>query len=230
MKASMPLRLAALLALSLPTLACGQLSQADRDAGWRLLFDGATLKGWRQYRADTMPSGWFIKDGALTKTAATRDIMTVDQYGDFELTFDWRLTTGGNAGVFYRATEEYDHVYWSGPEYQLLDDANAPDGRSRLSSAGALMSVYPSPAGVVKPAGEWNAARLVVHGQHVEHWLNGTKVVDYELWSDDWKAKVAASKFRVWPNYGMAKRGYIAFQGDHSGELNLRNIRIREIK
>lgn len=227
---SINLRVMALCVSTLASVADAQLSQADQAAGWRLLFDGSTLKGWRGYRADTMPSGWFVKDGALTKTAGTRDIMTVDQYGDFELTFDWRLTTGGNAGVFYRATEEYDRVYWSGPEYQLLDDASAPDGRSRLSSAGALMSVYPSPAGIVKPANEWNSARIVVKGAHVEHWLNGTKVVDYELWSDDWKAKVAASKFGRWPNYGLAKRGYIAFQGDHSGELNLRNLRIREIK
>ena len=221
------------LALSFALLANACMMQKTPEAtpsDWRTLFDGATLTGWRGYRSDTMPSGWFVKDGSLTKTAGTRDIVTVDQYGDFELTFDWRLAMGGNAGVFYRATEEYDHVYWSGPEYQLLDDANARDGRSRLSSAGALMSVYPSPAGIVKPANEWNSARLVVNGAHVEHWLNGTKLLEYELWSDDWKAKVAASKFATWPNYGLAKRGYIAFQGDHAGELNLRNIRIREIK
>ena len=220
------------LALLLAVIAASCMAHAGQsaDAAWRPLFDGKSLTGWRGYRSDTVPSAWFVKDGAITKTAGTRDIMTVDQYGDFELTFDWRLTTGGNAGVFYRATEEYDHVYWSGPEYQLLDDANHPDGKSRLSSAGALMSVYPSPPGIVKPANEWNSARIVVQGPHVEHWANGTKLLEYELWSDDWKAKVAASKFRTWPNYGLAKRGYISFQGDHPGELNLRNIRIREIK
>ena len=196
----------------------------------RLLFDGATLNGWREYKGTTAPAEWFVRDGALMKTLGTRDIMTVDQFGDFELTFDWRIATGGNAGVFYRGTEEYDHVYWSAPEYQLLDDANAPDGRNRLTSAGSAFALYPAPAGSLKPVGEWNAARIVVSGSHVEHWLNGTKLLEYELGSPDWEAKVKASKFAVWPNYGRAKRGYIAIQGDHSGELALRNIRIREIK
>lgn len=197
---------------------------------WRLLFDGATVSGWRGYKTDTMPAGWFVRDSALMKTRGTRDIMTVDQFGNFELAFDWKIATGGNAGVFYRGTEEYDHVYWSGPEYQLLDDANAPDGRSRLTSAGSAFGLYPSPAGILKPAGEWNATRILVNGPHVEHWLNGAKLLEYELWSPNWEAKKQASKFRAWPNYGMARRGHIAIQGDHSGELALRNIRIREIK
>lgn len=210
--------------------AANQLSPADRAAGWRPLFDGTTVKGWRAYKADTVPSGWLVQDGALMKTRSTRDIMTVDQFGNFELAFEWKLATSGNAGVFYRGTEEYDHVYWSGPEYQLLDDANAPDGRSRLTSAGSAFGLYPAPAGIVKPAGEWNSTRIVVNGAHVEHWLNDTKLLEYELWSPDWEAKVKASKFGVWANYGRAQRGHIAIQGDHSGELQLRNIRIREMR
>ena len=199
-------------------------------AGWRPLFDGHTLNGWREYKAQTPPAGWFVRDSALTKTEGTRDLISVDQFGDFELELEWKLARGGNAGLFYRATEEYDRVYWSAPEYQMLDDANAPDGRSRLTSAGADYGLYPAPAGALKPAGEWNATRIVVKGAHVEHWLNGTKLLEYEFWSPDWEAKVKASKFGAWPGYGRAKRGHLAIQGDHNGELQLRNIRIREIK
>jgi len=199
-------------------------------SGWRPLFDGTTLNGWREYRGKTVPAGWYVRDGAITKTQGAPDIITVDEFGDFELTLDWKLASGGNGGIFYRGTEEYEHVYWSAPEYQLLDDAKAPDGRSRLTSAGADWGLYPAPVGALKPAGEWNSTRIVVKGAHVEHWLNGTKLLEYEFWSPDWETKVKASKFGAWPNYGRAKRGHIAVQGDHNGELQLRNFRIREIR
>jgi len=202
------------------------LSPAEREAGWQLLFDGHSMAAWRGYQSDTMPSGWHIVDGTLTKSASVGDIVTRAEYGDFDLRLDWKLDTGGNAGIFYRGTEEYPKIYWTGPEYQLLDDAHAPDGRSRLTSAGAAYGLYPAPAGIVHPAGEWNSARIVVRGHHVEHWLNGTKLLEYTLQSDDWTAKVAASKFARWPRYGMEARGHIAIQGDHDGELSLRNIRI----
>ena len=205
------------------------LSAAEQAAGWRVLFDGATTKGWRGYKSATMPNGWMVQNGTLTKTASVEDILTSDQFANFELALDWKIATGGNAGIFYRGTEEYEHIYWSAPEYQLLDDANAPDGKSRLTSAAAAYALYPPPAGIVKPAGEWNSTRIVVNGAHVEHWLNGQKVVQYELWSPDWEAKVKASKFKDWPNYGRAKSGYIAIQGDHNGVLALRNIKIRTL-
>jgi len=209
------------------------LSAADAKAGeWRPLFDGKTTAGWRGYKSPDVPAGWAAQDGVLIKDGKTRsaDLVTKDQYGDFELEFDWKLAPGGNAGVLYRGTEEYDHIYWSAPEYQLLDDAAHADGKNRLTSAGSAYALYPPPAGVVKAAGEWNSSRIVARGPHVEHWLNGKKVVEYELWSPDWEAKVKASKFKDWPNYGRAKKGYIAIQGDHEGELALRNIRIRELK
>lgn len=207
-----------------------QLTAAERGAGWRLLFDGQTTTGWRGYKDVAMPGGWDVVEGTLHKTAGVEDILTVDQFGDFELTFDWKLATGGNAGVFYRGTQEYDHIYWSAPEFQLLDDAHHADGRNRLTSAGAAYALYPSPAGIVKPGGQWNSARILVRGSHVEHWLNGTKLLEYELWSPDWTAKVKASKFIDYPKYGRATQGYIGIQGDHQGELSLRNIKIREIK
>jgi hypothetical protein len=201
----------------------------DGTAGWRVLFDGHDMNQWRGYKSDHMPAGWSIVNGVLTKTGSTDDIITRDQFSDFELSLDWKIAAGGNAGILYRGTEEYDHIYWSAPEYQLLDDAGAPDGKSRLTSAGAAYALYPSPAGIVKPAGEWNSTRIIVRGAHVEHWLNGTKLLEYELWSPDWEAKVKASKFAPWAHYGRAKKGYIAIQGDHTGTLELRNIRIREL-
>ncbi|MEK7401700.1 MAG: DUF1080 domain-containing protein [Gemmatimonadota bacterium] len=199
-------------------------------ADWRSLFDGKTTAGWREYKGQTVPDGWFVRDGALTKTAGVRDIISVDQFGDFELELEWKIERGGNAGLFYRATEEYDRVYWSAAEYQLLDDPNARDGRSRLTSAGSVYGLYPAPEGHLKPAGEWNTTRIVAKGAHAEHWLNGTKLAEYEYGSPDWEAKVKASKFNEWPNYGRSRRGHIAIQGDHNGELQLRSIRIREIK
>src|SRR5256712_6715408 len=190
------------------------LTPEQRAAGWRSLFDGTSTAAWRAYKQQTMPNGWKIVDGVLTKTGSVGDIITRDQFGNFELALDWKLSAGGNAGIFYRGTEEYDHIYWSAPEYQLLDDANHPDGKNRLTSAGADYALYPSPAGVVKPANQWNSSLIVVQGARVQHWLNGQKLLEYELWSPDWEGKVKASKFNDYPNYGRAKSGYISIQGD----------------
>lgn len=197
---------------------------------WLPLFDGRTLNGWRVYRGSAQPRGWYVKDGALTKNQATDDIITTEQFSNFQLDLDWRTSSGGNAGIFYRATEEYEKPYWSGAEYQLLDDPNHPDGKNRLTAAGAAYGLYPSEAGIVKPAGEWNHTTIVARGARVEHWLNGKKLLEYDNGSAEWNAKVAASKFSEWPNFGKARRGHIAIQGDHDGELSLRNVRIRELR
>jgi 3-keto-disaccharide hydrolase len=207
----------------------GTLTAQQTAAGWRPLFDGTNTDAWRGYKTQTLPAGWRIVDGVLTKTGSVGDLLTKDQFGDFELAFDWKLAPGGNAGVFYRGTEEYDHIYWSAPEYQLLDDARHPDGQSRLTSAGADYALYPSPAGVVKPADQWNSSLIVVKGDTVQHWLNGQKLLEYVLGSSDWQEKVKASKFVAYPNYGKARTGYIGIQGDHDGTLSIRNVRIRTL-
>ena len=193
---------------------------------WRSLM---STDAWRGYRETALPSGWHLMNGELMKEGTTNDIVTKDQFGDFELEFDWKIAKAGNAGIFYRGTEEYEKIYWSAPEYQLLDDAGHADAKDRRTAAAANYALDPSPAGLVKPAGEWNSGRIVVRGGHVEHWLNGQKAVEYELWSPQWEAKVKASKFVDWKNYGRARRGHIAIQGDHEGALSLRNVRIREI-
>lgn len=200
--------------------------QGSRDGEWHSMID-PSLGAWRGYREQGVPNGWHVEQGVLMKDGTAEDLMSREQYGDFELVFDWKLAPGGNAGVFYHATEQYDKVYWSGTEYQLLDDARHPDGRSRLTSAGAAYGIFPAPAGVVRPANEWNSSRIIARGTHVEHWLNGQKLLEYETGSPEWTARVAASKFHAFPAYGLATRGHIGLQGDHAGALAIRDLRIR---
>ena len=215
---------------STPSSGATSLTAEQRAAGWRPLFDGTNTSAWRGYRSQAFPAGWRIVDGVLTKSEAVGDIITRDQFENFQIALDWKLSAKGNAGIFYRGTEEYDHIYWSAPEYQLLDDAGHEDAKNRVTAAGANYSITPAPAGIVKPAGEWNSTLIVVNGNTVQHWLNGQKLLEYEIGSPDWVTKVKASKFNDYPNYGRAKRGHIAIQGDHEGTLSLRNIRIRELK
>jgi hypothetical protein len=202
------------------------LSPREQKKGWKLLFDGRTTNGWRAYRGDSMPSGWQVVDGALTRVGQAGDIVTKDQYADFELALEWKISEGGNSGIMYRVSEDHDYPWETGPEMQVLDDARHSDGKSELTSAGSCFGVYPAPRGAVKPAGEWNWVRIVVRGQHVEHWLNGTRVVSYELGSPDWAARVKASKFGAMPGYGRNAKGYIALQ-DHGDRVAFRDIKIR---
>jgi hypothetical protein len=201
---------------------------AATDSGWRVLFDGHTADQWRAYRGDSLPAGWQVVDGALTRVAPAGDIVTREQFQDFELALEWKVEAGGNSGVFYRVAEapELETVWQSGPEFQVLDDARHPDGRRPETSAGACYGVYPTPRGIVRPAGEWNEARIVVQGAHVEHWLNGRQVVAYELGSRDWEERVRRSKFADMPRYGREPRGHIALQ-DHGDRVAYRHIRIR---
>jgi hypothetical protein len=202
------------------------LTDAEKAAGWRLLFDGTTTAGWRNYGKPTISDGWKVQDGALTRTGAGGDIITTDQFKNFELSIDWKIEVGGNSGIFYRASEDTDAIYWNAVEMQVLDDAKHPDGQSPLTSAGAAYDLYPSPAGHVHPGGEWNSARLIVNGNHVEHWLNGFKLLEYELGSPDWISKVAGSKFKPHPRFGKNAQGHIGLQ-DHGNVVAYRNIKIR---
>ncbi len=197
---------------------------------WRTLSGDQFREFWRGWKSEGFPAGWHVDGDMLSKDGDVEDLVSRKVFGDFEIEFEWKLAPGGNAGFFYRGTREYDHIYWSAPEDQLLDDALHPDGRDRLTAAASAYALYAAPAGVVKSGGEWNAARVVVDGARVEHWLNGQKVVTYELWSPDWKEKVAASKFAAYPNYGLAKSGLIGIQGDHDGNLALRHMRIRKLR
>jgi hypothetical protein len=217
-----------------PTAAASQsplntLTAEEKAAGWRLLFDGKSTAGWRAYGADSMPSGWQAVEGSLTRVSRAADIITKEQFGDFELSLDWKLEPRGNSGIFYRAVEGLEWIYHGAPEYQVLDDAGHRDGQNPLTSAGSDYGLYPAPRDVVKPAGEWNSTRIVARGAHVEHWLNGQKVVEYEQGSPDWASRVAGAKFAAWPQYGKAMRGHIGIQ-EHGGRVEFRNIKIRELK
>jgi hypothetical protein len=204
------------------------LSEQERREGWRLLFDGTTTRGWRGYKQPTMPAGWQALDGALTRTGQTTDIITEDQFADFELALEWKIAPAGNSGIFFRAIEGQGAIYEYAPEVQVLDDAGHSDGASELTSAGSNFALHPARRGVVKPAGQWNSVRLRVEGNRVQHWLNGQPVVDYQIGSDDWKRRVAASKFAAWPEYGLATRGHIGLQ-EHGNEVAFRSIKVREL-
>ena len=205
------------------------LTREEQQAGWKLLFDGKSTAGWRNYKKQTVGPGWTVAEGILTRSGDNAgDIITTDKYRNFELALDWRVAEGGNSGILYRATEDNDYIWQSAPEMQVLDDERHADGKSPLTSAGSNFALYPAPRGVVKPAGQWNSARVVVNGNHVEHWLNGQKLLEYELGSREWNERVANSKFKTMPNYGKASEGYIGLQ-DHGDKVEYRNIRIRTL-
>ena len=224
-----PLYAALLLLLGTLTLVAAAPA-SDAAGSWRPLLEDHSANAWRGWKAEGLPAGWHIAGGVLSKDGAVDDLVTKQTFGNFELELEWKIGKAGNSGVFYRGTREYDHIYWSAPEYQLLDDANTEDGKSQLTAAASDYALYGAPAGVVLPFDHWNKTRLIVRGTHVEHWLNGRKVVEYEFGSPDWKAKVAASKFAAYPHYGLATTGLIGLQGDHPGALAIRGIRIRELR
>jgi Domain of Unknown Function (DUF1080) len=224
--------LTGLVAVAGSAQAPNTLTDAERSAGWKLLFDGSTTAGWHGYGRPDMPTGWQAIDGALTRVALAGDIVTDAKYRDFELTLEWKVEPGGNSGIFYRGVEGEDPrktpLFHSAPEMQVLDDERHADGKSPLTSAGAAYGLYPAPRGVVKPANQWNSARLIVRGNQVEHWLNGAKVVEYLLGSPDWIARVKGSKFAAWPRYGQADEGVIGLQ-DHGDRVAFRSIKIRPL-
>jgi hypothetical protein len=206
--------------------AINQLTSKEQSDHWRLLFDGKTTAGWRGYRQQTMPDGWKAVDGALTRVGPAVDIITSDEFADFELRIDWNVSPNGNSGILYRVTEDDDVSWKTAPEYQVID--NAYTGLKPAQVAGSNYDLQPPSRDVTKPVGSWNETRIVARGNHVEHWLNGVKIVEYELGSDNWQKQLLASKFKDLPHYAKAKKGHIGLQ-DHGDRVAYRNIKIREI-
>lgn len=196
-------------------------------SGW---VDLNTADAWRGYRRNDLPAGWRFESATreLTRVRGGGDIITRAEFMDFELEIEWKVMARGNSGVFFRANEGTRVIYENSAEMQILDNTGHFDGRHALTAAGSNYALHAPLRDVTRLVGEWNSARLVARGAHVEHWLNGVKVVEYELWTDDWKAKVAASKFVQWPTYALARRGHIGLQ-DHGDVVSFRNIRVREI-
>ena len=218
-----------------------QPAAAAGAAPWISLFDGKSLSAWRIFKTDTAPKMcdtpgakdcWEIVNGVLQKDGHANDIASKQQFGDFELELEWKIGNASNSGVFYRGTDEFNQIYWSAVEYQLLDNVNAADNKKDNHVAASAYDLIAAPRDAAHPADQWNQTRIVAKGTHVEHWLNGKKVVTYDIGNDAWTAAVAASKFspEKYPNFGKAPKGFLGIQGDHPGTLALRNIRIRELK
>lgn len=195
---------------------------------WKSILDSAGT-GWRGYQKPTLPDGWKVVNGALTRVAAGGDIVYgAEEFADFELELEWQVAARGNSGVFFRANEATERIYHNAAEMQVLDNIGGADNATDLTLAGSNYGLHGAPRDAVLPVGEWNQARIVAKGPHVEHWLNGRKVVEYELGSPDWEAKVRASKFAQWPSYGRATKGFIGFQ-DHGDWVAFRSIRVRSL-
>ncbi len=215
------------------------LTAAERAAGWKLLFDGRAMDGWRGAYMDKLPErGWEVRDGILSvqesgggEAAFGGDIVTLDEYGDFELSVDFRLTPGANSGIKYFVIEEQPRTPGSakGLEYQLLDDVGHPDAKLGLRGNRTCASLYdliPATNKPPVPIGEWNHARILVRGKHVEHWLNGVEVLEFERGGPEFLAHKAESKFKDIPGFGEYPRGHILLQ-DHGNRVSFRNIKIR---
>jgi type 1 glutamine amidotransferase len=200
----------------------------ERAAGFERLFDGRSLEGWRAYRTEGPPTkGWVVRDAALVheKAGGGGDLVSEQQYGDFDLRFQWKIGAGGNSGVIWHVLDTEQQTYMTGPEYQLFDDlASKPDPKH---AAGALYDLVPNTGAPLRPAGSWNDGRIVIEKGRVQHWLNGAKVVDAPCAGPEWEAMVAGSKFKSWP-FGKAAAGRIALQ-DHGDEVAFRNLRIRRL-
>ena len=208
------------------------LSQKEIDEGWELLFDGKTLDNWKTFNAGAV-TGWKIIDGVLYNSGVGSDhggdIITKKEYGDFELYLEWKVDSQSNSGIFYHVQEGLTNaIYESGPEYQLIDDKGWPTQLEDHQYSGANYGMNAPKNAKVVPIDKWNTTRIIVNGPHVEHWLNGTKVVEYELWTPEWEELKAGSKWADAPEYGMAKSGHIGLQ-DHGGQTMFRNIKIREL-
>ncbi len=228
-----PLVTIGLLVLHFSVLAQNTLTQSEKKEGWKLLFDGQSTNGWRNYKSRTINSQWKVIDGTLTLAEkGAGDIVTIDAYQNFELSLEWRISKCGNSGIFYNVVEDTaswaGSVYSSGPEIQILDDVCHPDNKLENHRAGALYDMIAPYKNVVKPAEEWNKVNLKVNKGKVEQWLNGTKVAEYSLWTPEWDAMVAKSKFNGWKGFGKFKKGHIALQ-DHGDVVSFKNIKLKQL-
>lgn len=219
-----------------------QLTEREKQAGWRTLFDGQSFTGWRGFHSEQVPAGWVIENGCIKHVSAKGelgraggDLITVSQFDNYEFSIEWKLAKGGNSGIKYLVSESLPPTGKSGIafEYQVLDDDGHPDAKAGINgnrTAGSLYDLLPaSKDKKLRPIGEFNQTRIVVKGNHIEHWLNGVKVLEFERGSEAFKAAVAQSKFKNTKGFGEISKGHILLQ-DHGDEVWYRNIKVRELK
>lgn len=213
-----------------------KLTKEEKSDGWQLLFDGKTLNGWRDYNGDKLTAPWFATDGTIQARGGGGDahgyIVTSKNYENFDLVWDWKIAKGGNSGMLYHVVENpaFKVPYVTGPEYQLIDNLGFPEPLEdwQKTAADYAMHVADISKLIIKPAGEWNSSRIVFDSGHVEHWLNGQKVVEFEAWTEDWFARKHSGKWENAPEYGLASTGVICLQ-DHGSAAWFRNMKIKEL-
>ena len=217
------------------------LTKEEIADGWQLLFDGKTLDQWKDYNGEELTMPWHVVDGCIQAKGDGSDlagyIVTKKQYENFILDWDWKLSHGGNSGMIYHVVEDpyFKVPYVTGPEYQLIDnegweEVNAPNKLEEWQKLGVDYAMHlPDPDSLfVNPQGEWNSSRIVFDNGHVEHWLNGHKILEFEAWTDDWFARKHSGKWETAPEYGLARRGVICLQ-DHGSPASFRNLKIKEL-
>lgn len=210
------------------------LTAEEIAAGWKLLFDGSTLQGWRMYQ-NKPADAWDVKNGELyckgsetDKSDLRADIITDQQYENYEFSVDWKISPEGNSGIMYHVSEAYPAAYLSGPEYQLIDDVGFPDPLEDWQKTASDYAMYNATSRPTNPVGQFNTSRIVVNGSHREHWLNGVKVLEFEAWSADWEQRKANGKWKDTPDYGIFRKGHICLQ-DHGGGVWFKNIKIKPL-
>ncbi|MDN5201044.1 DUF1080 domain-containing protein [Fulvivirgaceae bacterium BMA10] len=213
------------------------LSAVEKEEGWLLLFDGESSEGWRGFNQKTLPSGWIVESGTLKSLGQGGDIGGDIVYGaqefeNFELYLEWKISEGGNSGIFYHVLEgdQYEAPYQNAPEYQLVDDLGFPGKLEEWQKVGADYAMYYTDSAnkIIRPAGEWNSSRIKFDGGKVEYWLNGKMTVSFEAWSDDWYKRKQSGKWKNYADYAMAKKGLIGLQ-DHGSFIWFRNIKIKAL-
>ncbi len=213
------------------------LSKKEKKEGWKLLFDGKTTNGWRGYLKQDAPGAWKVQDGALfldtdakKAGASGGDLITADEYENYELELEWKISEGGNSGIIFSVHEDpkFRATYATGPEMQVLDDARHSDGKIHKHNSGDLYDLIASPARYAKPVGEWNTAKIIKKNNKLTLIFNGQKTAETTMGTDEWKKLVGESKFKTWEGFGAYAKGHIALQ-DHGDKVWYRNIKIRQL-